>query len=272
MNTRTIVVALETPTKKYTNFTLTEVNNLYEISNLEAPDIPDLPSFEGILTKLWTQTCIRNRCGGFSMELDSRIQAIPSHTTNEATCSNYVCSFLTQAVLIFEKTPTLAPERALRGRHGHRKVDYSIEATSPGGMTHILGVTEAKYEDFRKGVAQNLVQLESSLTRCGGDEEEEEEDKSVPLKAYGIVTDAVNWYMECRINQSENVASTDPNRARFRISKLDEIINYRKDKSQEDTTAVLGQIVWLMKKMVSEIPKCELRHKRPKSSSGTVYW
>ncbi|KAF9159339.1 hypothetical protein BGX21_008293 [Mortierella sp. AD011] len=31
-NTKTITVALETPTKKYTDFTLTEVNNLYEIS------------------------------------------------------------------------------------------------------------------------------------------------------------------------------------------------------------------------------------------------
>ncbi|KAF9340976.1 hypothetical protein BGX26_008820, partial [Mortierella sp. AD094] len=53
-------------------------------------------------------------------------------------------------------------------------------------------VTEVKHEDFRKGVAQNLVQLESSLTvrkrkRCDDDEEEEEEDRSAPLKAYGIM-------------------------------------------------------------------------------------
>ncbi|KAF9151198.1 hypothetical protein BGX20_005480, partial [Mortierella sp. AD010] len=267
-NTRTIVVALETPTKKYTDFTLAEVNNLYEISNLEVPDIPDLPAFDGIESEALDSDLHKESLRRLLDELDSRIRAIPSHTTNEATCSAYVCSFLTQAVLIFEKTLTLAPERALRGRHGHGKVDYSIEATSPGGTTHILGVTEVKHDDFRKGVAQNLVQLESSLTvrkrkRC--DEEEEEEDQSIPQKAYGIVTDAVNWYfLECSIDQSENTASTDPNRAKFRISKLDEIINYRKDKWQDEAAAVLGQIVWLMRKMVSEIPKRELRHKRQK--------
>ncbi|KAF9084027.1 hypothetical protein BGX27_003933, partial [Mortierella sp. AM989] len=98
--------------------------------------------------------------------------------------------------------------------------------------------------------------------------DDDEEDKSVQQKAFGIVTDAVNWYfLECCIDQSENAASTDPKCAEFGISKLDKIINYRKDKWQEEATAVLGQIVWLMRKMVLEIPKRELRHKRQKGDS-----
>ncbi|KAF9992477.1 hypothetical protein BGZ80_004047 [Entomortierella chlamydospora] len=273
-NTKTIVVALETPTKKYADFTLEEVNSLYEISNLETPDITDLPAFEGISTEALESDLHKKSVQRLLDELDSRIGAMlsPSHTTNEATCSAYVCSFLTQAVLIFEGQLTLAPERPLRGRHGHGKVDYSIESTV-GGATHILGVTEVKRENFKKGVAQNLVQLESSLTvrkrkRCDDDEEEEEEDKSVPLKAYGIVTDAVNWYfVECRIDRTENVASADPDRAKFRISKVEETINYRRDTWRKEATVVLSHIVWLMRKMVSEIPKRELRHKRQKSVS-----
>ncbi|KAF9342292.1 hypothetical protein BGX26_007857, partial [Mortierella sp. AD094] len=110
------------------------------------------------------------------------------------------------AVLIFNGELTLAPKRSLRGRHGHGKVDYSIESLADDGTRHIHGVTEVKQEDFRNSVAQNLVQLESSLTvrkrkRCDDDEGEREAevDESVPMRAYGIVTDAVNWYfLECR--------------------------------------------------------------------------
>ncbi|KAF8967581.1 hypothetical protein BGZ46_000131 [Entomortierella lignicola] len=267
-NMRTLVVSLEIPTKKFTEFTLEEVNNLYGISNLESPRIPDLPAFEGISTEALDSDLHKESLKRLVGELDSRIKAIPPNMANEATCSAYVCSFLTQAVLIFKGTLTLAPERALRGRHGHGKVDYSIES-SVGDMTHILGVTEVKQENFKKGVAQNLVQLEASLTirkrKLEEDDDEVYEDKSVPLKSYGIVTDAVCWYfLECSIDPSADAPASDLNRAKFRISKLDEIINYRKDRWREDAEAVLGQIVWLMRKMVSEIPKRELRHKRQK--------
>lgn len=63
-NTKTLTVALETPTKKYTDFTLKEVNNLYDMSNMEAPEIKDLPPFNGISTEaLDSESCTRSRCG-----------------------------------------------------------------------------------------------------------------------------------------------------------------------------------------------------------------
>ncbi|KAF9095020.1 hypothetical protein BGX27_001326, partial [Mortierella sp. AM989] len=121
-----------------------------------------------------------------------------------------------------------------------------------------------KQEDFRKGVAQNLVQLGSSLTvrkrrRCDDDqgEREAEPDESVPMRAFGIVSDAVNWYfLECKIDESE-----DSSRSQFKISKLDDIVNYRKSTWKDDAASVLGQIVWLIRKMYSEIPKRELQCK-----------
>ncbi|KAG0010640.1 hypothetical protein BGZ80_001297 [Entomortierella chlamydospora] len=144
-------------------------------------------------------------------------------------------------VLIFNGELTPAPERSLRGRHGHGKVDYSIESLADDGTRHIFGVIEVKQEDFRKSMAQNHVQLESSLTvrkrkRCDDDEGERvaEVDESVPMNAYGIVTDAVNWYfLECRIDQSGKSSSRDPMRPKFKISKLDDIVNYRKSTAQE---------------------------------------
>ncbi|KAI7817536.1 hypothetical protein BC939DRAFT_327529 [Gamsiella multidivaricata] len=147
-------------------------------------------------------------------------------------------------------------------------------------MPYTLGVTEVKKEDIRKGVAQNLVQLELSLTirkrkRCG----DEEEDRCIPLKAYGIVTDARDWYfLECCISQSDDKSSTDSRCPRFRISKLDDVVNYQKSTWKEDAAAVLGRIVWLMRKMVDEIPKRELRlrgkkysNPRPRSSAPSVH-
>ncbi|KAF9536735.1 hypothetical protein EC957_009860 [Mortierella hygrophila] len=271
-NTRTLTVALETPTKKYSDFTLKEVNSLYEISNMETPTMSDLPPFTGISTEPLDSDLHKESLRRLLDELDSRIRAIPSDTANEAICSAYVCSFLTQAILIFNGELTLAPERPLRGRHGHGKVDYAIEALAKDGSRHILGVTEVKHEDYRKGLAQNLVQLESSLTvrkrkRSSDDngDEEREEDSSVPLRAYGIVTDTINWYfVECTIDQSQESGD----RPKFRISKLKDIINYDKDTWRVEAESVLGQIVWLMRKMYSEIPGRELQLKKQKFTTS----
>lgn len=274
-NTRTITVALETPTKKYTDFTLKEVNSLYKISNMEAPTMSDLPPFTGISTEPLVSNLHKESLRRLLDELDCRIRAIPSDTlANEATCSAYVCSFLTQAVLLFNGDLTLAPERKLRGRHGHGKVDYAIEALAKDGTRHVLGVTEVKHEDYRKALAQNLVQLESSLTvrkrkrnEEDSDDEEQEDNSSVPARAYGIVTDASYWFfVECSIDQSQESSSGD--RPKFRISRLDDIVNYSKGTWKAEAESVLGQIIWLMRKMHSEIPRRELQHKKQKFTTS----
>ncbi|KAF9434427.1 hypothetical protein BGZ76_008038 [Entomortierella beljakovae] len=230
------VVSLEMPTKKFTDFTPTEVNSLYEISNLEAPGILDLPAFGEISSEALDsdlhKESLRKLLDGF----DSRMEAIPSLSANETICSAYVCSFLIQAVLIFDGVLTLTPERALRGRRGHGKVDYSIEAS--------VGA-----RGFKKGVAQNIVQLESSLTARKRKSEEEEddvlEDMLVPMKAYEIVTDAIHWYfLECSIDQSGDVPASDPNRPKFKTSKLDEMVNYRKSTWRSDAKAVCLAILY----------------------------
>ncbi|KAF9969244.1 hypothetical protein BGZ73_008506 [Actinomortierella ambigua] len=272
-NTKTLTVALETPTKKYKDFTLKGVNSLYRISNMETPTMSDLPPFTGISTEPLGTKKHKQSLRRLLDELDSRIQAIPSDTfANGATCSAYVCSFLTQAVLIFNGELTLTPERPLRGKHGHGKVDYAIEAPAKDGSRHVLGVTEVKHEDYRKGLAQNLVQLESSLTvwkrkRSSDDnaDEEREQDSSFPMKAYGIVTDASFWFfVECTIDPSQDSGD----RPKFRVSRLDDIVNYNKSTWREEAASVLGQIVWLMRKMHSEIPRRELQLKKQKFTTS----
>ncbi|KAG0212677.1 hypothetical protein BGX28_005873 [Mortierella sp. GBA30] len=168
-NARTLIVALETPTKKYTDFTLKEVNSLYGISNMETPDMSDLKPLYGISTEALDSDLHKKSIRRLLDELEARIQAMPSNTlSNKATCSAYTSSW---------------------------QVDYAVESLAKDGTRHILGVTEVKHKDYRKGLAKNLVQLESSLiirkrkrnTDDDGDEEQEE-DKSVPLRAYGLIT------------------------------------------------------------------------------------
>ncbi|KAF9191507.1 hypothetical protein BGZ51_007221 [Haplosporangium sp. Z 767] len=262
-NIRTIVVALEMPTKKYADFTLTEVNSLYAISNMDVPFISDLPRFNGISTEALDSDLHKESLRRLLDEIDSRIRAMPS-SGDEATSSAYTCSFLTQAIMIFERTLILVPKRAIEGRYGHGEVDYSIEAIPVGDITRNFGVTVVKNNDFKKGLAQNMVQLESSLTIrkrkwWNGDDRKREEDGSIPMKAYGIVTNASVWYfVECSIGY---VSSADPDCAKFRIANLSSNVNYNVSTWRKDVAEVLGQIVWLIRKMVSEIPKRELKHK-----------
>ncbi|KAF8978163.1 hypothetical protein BGZ46_006760 [Entomortierella lignicola] len=151
----------------------------------------------------------------------------------------------------------------LQGRYGHGKFDYSIEAHF-NGMIHMFGVTVVKQEDFEKAVAQNLVQLGSILTdrkrKRNNDDDDGyiEEDSSVPTKAYGIVTDSIQWFfLECVIDQPGSSA-----KAKFRVSPLKETINYQASSWRKEVGEVLGRVVWLMRKMTSEIPNRDNRFKK----------
>ncbi|KAG0257014.1 hypothetical protein BGZ95_005346 [Linnemannia exigua] len=127
---------------------------------------------------------------------------------------------------------------------------------------------EVKHEDYGNWLAQNLVQLESSLMvrKCkrscddNGDEEQDG-DSSAPMRVYGIVTDASFWFfVECTLDPSQD-AGDGP---KFMISRLDDIVNYNKSTWRQEAASVLGQIVWLMRKMHSEIPGRELQLKKQK--------
>ncbi|KAI1290658.1 hypothetical protein EDD11_009120 [Mortierella claussenii] len=204
-NIKTLTVALETPSKKYTNFTPSEVNRLYDLSNMEAPEIHDLPPFTDISTEPLESKEHIESLRRLEEELECRIKAIlQTPFPNGATCT----------------------------AHGHGKVDYAIEALASNGTRHVLGVTEVKYQDYGRGLAQDIVQLESSLTvrkrkrSCDDDGEEELLNSSVPMRAYGIVTDAVNWFLvECTVDPSQDSGD----HPKFKISKLKTIINYNSD-------------------------------------------
>src|SRR5690606_21585297 len=85
---------------------------------------------------------------------------------SESSHSAYVYSFLKAVVNDLKSTPeskgtrfTLRQEKEISGEYGEGPVDYAI--TTNHGV--VVGVTEVKKKDFEKGVAQNVVQMDSVL-------------------------------------------------------------------------------------------------------------
>src|SRR6185369_14421537 len=90
------------------------------------------------------------------------------------------------------------------GVNGNGPMDYAIDRffdlLKKIGKT--IGVTEVKREDFRQGIAQNIVQLESTLNN----RKRKASEIEVPTvdKVFGIVTDAEKWYcLECTFDEEK---------------------------------------------------------------------
>lgn len=177
-------------------------------------------------------------------EIESRTRVLNLVGANEATKSMVVASFLVAATRLFDDDLYLSSERYLSGRRGYGYVDYSVHSRKT--HDHTLGVMEVKRVDFKQGVAQNMVQLESALTekkrRCKKNEVDGEEESPGERKVYGVVTDSVMWaFIECTLHENETVS--------FKMSKLKERLDYA-GSWQEEAKSVFAKIVWLWSKMV----------------------
>lgn len=155
----------------------------------------------------------------------------------EATRSLYTYCIISHTVdLLFPDAFRLLPEYYLEGLNGRGPVDYVIEQAKTRSL---VGVTEVKREDFEKGVAQNMVQLETIVE----DQKRKAEDMSDapivsdPIKRFGIVTDAQSWYfLECY-----QVGNTP----QFRMSK-EYNIAYRQDKLGQGVKVIMEIIGWFL--------------------------
>ncbi|UZO08425.1 Coronin-like protein crn1 [Rhizophagus irregularis] len=135
-------------------------------------------------------------------ELKARLKAIPI-SGNEASKSQYVCSYLVTRVNLYEGKFELRPEKNITGPNGHGPVDFAIDLLQ---TAKTVSVTEVKDEDFFKGIAQNAVQLESALSNCKRKANEMEEESVFVGKVFGIITDAEKWYfMECSLDDQDRL-------------------------------------------------------------------
>ncbi|KAI8596569.1 hypothetical protein EDD21DRAFT_358031 [Dissophora ornata] len=162
-----------------------------------------------------------------------------------------VASFMVAATTIFDEDLYLASQRNLSGRRGNGPVDFSVHSHKTQAWT--LAVTMVKGEDFRRGVAQNMVQLESASMESALMEKKRKretydvdgvEQPPKEIKSYGIVTDASEWaVIECTIDEDEAVS--------YRMTKLPETLAFAGN-WQQGASDVFQKLLWLWSEMLDE--------------------
>ena len=94
-------------------------------------------------------------------DLGKKKHTIVNVNRNEATCREFISSFMNAAVAHVkaeDKCLQLKIEEWLDGTRGYGPVDYSVDLDGAVVLVH-----EAKKEDFEKGAAQNIVQMHSAV-------------------------------------------------------------------------------------------------------------
>ncbi|RIA84288.1 hypothetical protein C1645_422583 [Glomus cerebriforme] len=160
-----------------------------------------------------------------------RLKSIPI-SGNEASKSQYVCSYLVAGVNLYEGKFVLRPEKNITGPNGHGPVDFAIDLLQ---SAKTVGVTQVKDEDFYKGIAQNAVQLESALSNR---KRKASEGDVFTGKTFGIITDAEKWYfMECSL--------VNEGKPSFKLSKP-VVVVYGTESMEGNVERVLGHIAWFL--------------------------
>ena len=118
-----------------------------------------------------------------------RLHKTSQHITsaNEATRCEFISRIIYGVASIFDGEVKVYPQYEISGSHGKGPVDWVIKV----GNT-IITVTEAKKEDINQGIAQNAVQLQTSIQR---NPKKRSYDTAGLHKdvMYGIVSTAVDW-------------------------------------------------------------------------------
>jgi len=231
-NNLKFTVFIETPSKAFSDWTFPKVCQLYELCESEDPSLSVFPPFTCGIKDLEDDSS-RAILKHLIAELNARLKSIPI-SGNEASKSQYVCSYLVAGANLYEGKFELRPEKNITGPNGHGPVDFAIDLLQ---TTKTVGVTEVKDEDIFKGIAQNAVQLESALSNRKCKASEMEEGDVFTGKTFGIITDAKEWYfMECLYIEGK---------PSFKLSEPVTVV-YKDEDLQDKVEKVLGHIAWLL--------------------------
>jgi hypothetical protein len=151
-------VQVSTPSKAYSSYNLNTMCQLYGLSDGTGSSLDAFPKLD----------CGSISGDAFERELEKLMVTLneyllitPFDAMNEATKSIYVYVFIHRAISIFGNNAfRIFPEKEIRGTHGRGYVDFAIDSRQ---TSRTVGVTEVKHDDFKQGVAQNAVQLDSCL-------------------------------------------------------------------------------------------------------------
>ncbi|GET03047.1 hypothetical protein GLOIN_2v1571020 [Rhizophagus clarus] len=129
-----------------------------------------------------------------------RLHKISQHITsaNEATRCEFISRIIYGVASIFDGEGKVYPQYEISGSHEKGPVDWVIKV----GNT-IITVTETKKEDINQGIAQNAVQLQTSIQR----NPKKRSYNTAGLYEnvmYGIVSTAVDWVIIKLVSSSSD--------------------------------------------------------------------
>ncbi|KAF9401267.1 hypothetical protein BGZ76_007575, partial [Entomortierella beljakovae] len=162
----------------------------------------DIPELEGVEASPLNTPERINMKDQLLQTLKTKERAYKDPKENEATRSLFVEAYLSCAVALFEDDMQLRAETEVVGRRGYGPVDFSVHSRRLyDAKEFTLGVTEIKHQNFEQGFAQNIIQLESTLTEVrkrkridldidDGSISAEDGGCQRRLRSYGIVTDS----------------------------------------------------------------------------------
>ena len=102
---------------------------------------------------------IRNLVIGEFLRLHKTSQHITS--ANEAIRCEYISRIIYGVASIYGGEIKVCPQYEISGSHGKGPADWAIKIV--GNI--IITITEAKKEDINQGIAQNAIQLQTSIQR-----------------------------------------------------------------------------------------------------------
>ena len=255
-NKSLMTISIETPSRPFGTWKLSEVCYLYGLTDENgSASLNRFPSFK----------CGRKDLNDQSSQeiletLMKNLNIFYKYTrinSNEASKSLFVYLYLVAGTSLYDDQFMIEPQLDIVGHNGHGPVDYAICSSE---TSKIINVTEVKDQKFKKGIAQNAVQIETALSNRKRKFDEMTSGEIFRDKVIGIITDAEKWYfLECFY---------DHEKPKFKLSDS-MIVSYNTDKMESDVKTVLGRISWLLEevqKPVDDLQTEDVRDKKKKKS------
>ncbi|KAG0195806.1 hypothetical protein BGX28_000580 [Mortierella sp. GBA30] len=150
-----LVLRLENPPKLFSDITLDDTFRLYGV-HVDPPQ-----PFDDARTISFTLDKYTQALDNLYITLEAAIASMPPGDNDVSGSQYYTNAFLMHAVALFPELK-MKPGKKLRGRRAYGTLDYAVE--SKEDPSRILAVTTFGHLENGRGVAQNVVQVDTILS------------------------------------------------------------------------------------------------------------
>ncbi|TPX37366.1 hypothetical protein SeLEV6574_g07904, partial [Synchytrium endobioticum] len=179
---RPVRLQIETQQRQFSDWKFSDIMELYNLSN---DTYQALESFQCGITEISDE--VRPTFNYLVEEIMASIKAFRTvNGSSEANRSEFISRILSCVTAQFDGRFELHPQMEVAGESGRGPVDWVIKHEDG----RIIGVIEAKKSELNQGVAQNIIQLRSSMESNKPKKLDREE---TPSTVFGIVTTAEAW-------------------------------------------------------------------------------